>query len=159
MLLLLRLVPLGPDMKKMMLVGKTGSGKTVLIKAVLGEKLDSKRTLSVEYCGPFVDTPGDYVENKRLYSALLATAAECDFVGFVQDAAAVNSIFPPQFATMFNKKVMGIITKADVRGCNLGRAEKFLRWAGAVKIVTTSSMETMGIETLRSYLNLGCGNR
>lgn len=146
-------------MKKIMLVGKTGSGKTMLIRAIQGSTLVCKKTLAVRYEGPFVDTPGEYLENRQLYTALMATSSKCDIIGFVQDATVVNSIFPPGFATMFNKKIIGIVTKVDSKDCNISRAEKFLGWAGAEIIVKSSSIENTGIEFLRSYLGLECENK
>ena len=140
-------------MKRMMLVGKTGSGKTSLIQAVQGSDISYKKTQAVDYCGALVDTPGEYMENRRFYTALMATSAKCDLVALVQDASAVNSIFPPQCATMFTRKVIGIVTKTDIKDGSIERAEKFLRWAGATEIVRSSSMENLGIDEIRSYLD------
>jgi len=146
-------------MKTMMLVGRTGCGKTMLIRAVQGKSLVCQKTLAVRYEGPFVDTPGEYLENRQLYTALMATSLRCDTVGFVQDATDVNSIFPPGFGAMFNKPIIGIVTKVDAEDVNVSRAEKFLGWAGAEKIVRSSSIENTGIELLRSYLDLECENK
>ncbi|MEA1967675.1 MAG: EutP/PduV family microcompartment system protein [Thermodesulfobacteriota bacterium] len=139
-------------MKKIMFVGKTGCGKTTLTQAIQGQNISYRKTQAVSYSGAVVDTPGEFVENRRFYSALVVSSYNCDIIGFVQDATTVNSIFPPKFASMFTKKVVGIITKSDCEDCNFSRAEKFLKWAGACEIIQTSAVENIGIDTLQTYL-------
>ena len=139
-------------MKKIMLVGKTGCGKTTLTQAIQGQKISYRKTQAVNYSKAVVDTPGEFAENRRFYSALVVSSYTCDIIGFVQDATAINSIFPPKFAAMFTKKVVGIITKTDLDNCNFLRAEKFLKWAGASEIVQTSAIDNIGIDTLQCYL-------
>ena len=140
-------------MKKTMLVGKTGCGKTTLIQALQGKTITYKKTQAVSFCDAIIDTPGEYVENRRFYSALMATSTPCQLVGLVQDATANHSIFPPKFGSMFNKPIIGVISKTDMKESNLERAEKFLRWAGAQEIFLTSSMENIGIKPLIERLN------
>lgn len=139
-------------MKKTMLVGRTGCGKTTLIQAIQGKTIAYRKTQAVSFCDTIIDTPGEFVENRRFYSALMASSTSCDIIGFVQDATATNSIFPPKFSSMFNKPVFGIISKTDLEGGNLIRAEKFLRWAGALEIFHTSSIENIGIKTMLAFL-------
>lgn len=140
-------------MKKMMLVGRNGSGKTTLAQAILGQELIFKKTQALTYCGPIIDTPGEFIENRRFYSALISSSNECDIIALVQDATAPSSIFPPKFASLFNKEIIGIMTKTDIEGGNFKRAEKFLNWAGAEEIIRSSSVTNKGIETLREYLD------
>ena len=91
-------------MKKIMLIGKTGCGKTSLTQAIQGDDVIYRKTQAVNYHKTIVDTPGEFMENRRFYSALMVSSIQCDMVGFVQDGTAINSIFPPQFASMFKKK-------------------------------------------------------
>lgn len=140
-------------MKKLLLIGKTGSGKTTLSQAIQGLTISYRKTQAVSYSPCIIDTPGEFVENRRYYPALLASSTECDLVGLVQDGTLRNSVFPPNFASMFNKRVIGIISKTEHEECNTARAEKFLRWAGAVDIIHTSSLSQCGISELQQYLN------
>ena len=140
-------------MKKTMLVGKTGCGKTTLIQAIQGRTITYKKTQAVSFCDDIIDTPGEFVENRRFYSALMATSTPCEIIGLVQDATANNSIFPPKFGSMFNKPIIGVISKTDMEGCNLARAEKFLKWAGAQEIFLTSSIDNIGIKPLLDHLS------
>ncbi|MDP3478437.1 MAG: EutP/PduV family microcompartment system protein [Desulfoprunum sp.] len=139
-------------MKKLMLIGKTGCGKTTLSQSMQGMALVYRKTQAVHYSDWIVDTPGEFSENRRFYSALMASCTNCNIVGFVQDATAVGCIFPPKFASMLNKQTIGIISKTDLAGANIERAEKFLRWAGAQTIFQTSSLEKTGITTIIAWL-------
>lgn len=139
-------------MKKLLLIGKTRSGKTTLSQVLHGRALQYRKTQAVSYDGRIIDTPGEYMENRRYYSALLATSTQCDLVGLVQDGTARNSVFPPGFSSMFSKKVIGIVSKIDVESCDLARAVKFLRWAGAKEIIPISSVDRVGLSDLEQYL-------
>ena len=108
--------------------------------------------MAVEYCGPFINTPGEFLENRRFYPALITTAAECDIVLMLQDATRGSSLFPPQFAIMFNRTVQGVVTNADADKANAERAERFLRNAGVREILRVGLKTGMGLEALRVKL-------
>ena len=139
-------------MKKTMLVGRTGCGKTTLMQAIQGKELVYRKTQAVGFCSSIIDTPGEFIENRRLYSALMASSVGCDVIGLVHDATSAQSIFPPKFSSMFTLPVIGIVSKIDREEANTARAEKFLRWAGADRIFQTSSMENIGIQTVVTFL-------
>jgi len=139
-------------MRKMLLIGKTGSGKTSLIQGVQGEEIIYRKTQAITFRGMFVDSPGEFLENRRFYSALLVSSVDCDIIGLVQDATRSNSVYPPKFASMFKKRIIGIVTKVDKISGDPERAEKFLRRAGADEVVRTSATDRIGLDLLRSYL-------
>lgn len=139
-------------MKKVLLIGKTGSGKTSLIQGLQDQKLSYKKTQAITFNGMFIDSPGEFLENRRLYPALMTSSVGCNIVALVQDATVINSVFPPKFSSMFKKKIIGIITKMDKESSNPERAEKFLRRAGAEEIIRTSAMDKTGLELLRLSL-------
>jgi ethanolamine utilization protein EutP len=51
-------------MARVMLIGRTGAGKTTLIQALEGMALDYSKTQAVEYLDKYIDTPGEYSENR-----------------------------------------------------------------------------------------------
>ncbi len=139
-------------MKKIMFIGKSGCGKTSLTQALHGQDITYLKTQAVKYNGMVVDTPGEFAENRRFYSALMVSAAKADIIGFVQDATARVSIFPPKFATMFKKEVVGIISKTDLDGGDIERSERFLKLAGAGTILETSAVEKIGVQGVLALL-------
>lgn len=142
----------GGRLKKMLLIGKTGSGKTSLIQSLQGQQMVYRKTQAITFSGVFVDSPGEFLENRRLYSALQTSSTGCDVIALVQDATVANTVYPPKFASMFKKRIIGIVTKVDKESSNPERAEKFLRWAGAEEIIWTSALDRTGLERLRTSL-------
>ena len=102
-------------MKKTMLIGRTGCGKTTLTQKLMNEEVKYKKTQSVTYKSKIIDTPGEYVENKMFYKSLLVLSADAKLIVLVQSAIDGATLFPPKFSTMFpRKEVIGVITKIDL---------------------------------------------
>lgn len=139
-------------MKKMMLIGKTGCGKTTLTQAILETSMIYKKTQALEYYPCIIDTPGEYIENRNYYNALIATSVDSDIIAFVQDSTDGECIFPPQFARIFVKPIIGIITKTDCIIKNIKRAEECLINAGVNEIIFASAIEGTGIEKIKEKL-------
>jgi ethanolamine utilization protein EutP len=139
-------------MKRLMLIGETGAGKRSLIRALSGEALPPRLPMSVEFHGPFINTPGEFLENRRFYRHLITAAVDCDIVAFVQDATRRASLFPPLFAASFNRKLVGVVSKTDAEGADPERAERLLRNAGAKDIFRMSVQTGDGLEKLRALL-------
>lgn len=141
-------------MKKIMMVGRTGCGKTTLTQVLQNEKIDYKKTQAIEFFDNAIDTPGEYIENVRFYNALIVSAADCDLIALLQSSVDEQSIFPPGFASSFAKPSIGIITKCDLckNEDELSKAREFLKDAGVEKIYTISSLQNHGIEDIVKLL-------
>lgn len=63
-------------MKNIIFMGKTGSGKTTLCQKLDDLEIKYNKTQSVELYNQSIDTPGEYIENRSLYSALITTAVD-----------------------------------------------------------------------------------
>lgn len=141
-------------MKKVMFIGTVGCGKTTLTQALNNEDIKYQKTQAVDFKNLIIDTPGEYIDNRVYYNALIITAAEADVIALLQDCTREESIFPPNFGSIFTKPVIGICTKTDL--CkdedSIDRAKEFLRTAGAKEIFLVSSMENKGLEELKKYL-------
>ncbi|MDK2799549.1 MAG: ethanolamine utilization protein EutP [Clostridiales bacterium] len=139
-------------MKKIILIGRTGSGKTTLMQAINNLSKEYKKTQAIEYFDSVLDTPGEYIENKRYYNALIVSSYDCDVIGLVHDCTDEECIFPPNFAFIFAKPVIGIITKIDCANRNIHWSENCLKRAGAGNIFEISAMNGTGLNELKVFL-------
>lgn len=141
--------------RKIILIGKTGSGKTTLIQRIENRELEYHKTQTVQSHMNFIDTPGEYLENRTYYKALLVTSADADVIGLVQDASSDETWLPPMFSMAFAKESIGIVTKCDLAEDEeaIRRAERRLRDAGACRIFRVSSVLGDGVDELVRYMN------
>lgn len=138
-------------MKKVMLVGKTGCGKTTLSQRMLGLEVQYRKTQAIEVLGgAILDTPGEYLEQRGFYKALIVTAVQADVIVLVQDATDAQNAFSPGMAGMFPRPVLGVVTKSDRCGdpAQLAQAEALLRLAGARAVFVTGLTEETGLSAL-----------
>lgn len=142
-------------MKKIMLIGSVGSGKTTLCQKIQGESIRYKKTQSVEFYSQMIDTPGEFVLHRRLYSALQTMATSSDVIGFVCSVTELGQTFSPYFAQNFTKPCIGIITKIDLAPNEeaIINAEKRLELAGVKKIFRLSVFEDESVGELIAYLS------
>lgn len=141
-------------MKRMLLIGRTFSGKTTLCQFLNNEALRYHKTQTVHVVDKrMIDTPGEYLEQRRFRGALSVTSTQADVIGLVQDATEQGTMFPPSFSSMFALPAIGIITKSDAADAvAIERAEKHLRMAGVTAIFVTSSYQGEGFGPLKTFL-------
>lgn len=145
-------------MCKVIFIGQSGSGKTTLCQKLNEEKLRYKKTQAVEYGGRSIDTPGEYLENRRFYNALIVSAADSRIVALVSDPTSAYRAIPPGFGGMFARKVIGIVTKihkADKEAVEKARQELLQAQASPVFLVDT--LQGTGIYELQKYLEESLG--
>jgi ethanolamine utilization protein EutP len=140
-------------MKKVMMIGAVGAGKSTLIKALFGESEPATKTQSLTYRDWIIDTPGEYSENPLYYRSLIATSHETAAVVLVQDAARNRNYFPPGFEQGFPVLTIGAVTKIDHPKADIDRAITLLRQAlPEGEIFLTSAASTVGIQQLKERL-------
>jgi len=141
-------------MKKVMIIGAVGAGKSTLIKALFGEQPFATKTQSLVYRDWVIDTPGEYTENPLFYRSLMATAHEAVAVVLVHDASRQRNYFPPGFAGGFPVPALGVITKIDHPQADVKRAEALLRQAlPSGQLFYTSATGDLGMNELRQRLH------
>lgn len=140
-------------MKKLILMGRSGAGKTTLIQALTGEELNYRKTQGVEFEGFMIDTPGEYAENATLGRALALYTYEADIVGLLCSAVEDYSLFPPCVTSQCNREVIGIVTQIDREDANPDRAESWLRLAGCKTVYRVSSCKKEGISDIINHIS------
>lgn len=140
-------------MKKIILIGRTGSGKTTLTQALLGKTVKYDKTQYIKIDENCVDTPGEYAETKLFGGALAIYSYDSDVVALVQDPFEPYSLFPPCIATTANRPVIGIVTKCDIADARLDLAKLWLSNAGCDKIFEIDSKTGSGIKKLSDFLH------
>lgn len=136
-----------------MLVGPVGAGKTSLINAINNDCSKAKKTSTICFTDGAIDTPGEYAQMPRFYSALAVTATKATLVLMVQDATDRRITLPPGFAAMFSRPVVGVVTKIDAPGADQEKAKTRLREAGIKEpIYCVSAYTGAGLAELTEYL-------
>ena len=139
-------------MNKVILIGRSGAGKTTLTQALCGNDIEYRKTQSVERSGFTIDTPGEYAETKTLAGALAVFTYEADIVGLLISANEPYSLFGPNITSMANREVIGVVTGLTKKGANPDRAERWLRLSGCKRIFRVDSKTGEGIPELRAFL-------
>ena len=139
-------------MRKIMLFGRVGAGKTTLRQALLGEEIKYDKTQYVNYLDTVIDTPGEYTELRQTSGALALYSYEADVVGLVLSANEPYSIFSPCITSLVNREVIGIISGIDKPDANVERVRRWLTLAGCKKIFPVSALTGEGLADIIAYL-------
>lgn len=140
-------------MKKLILMGRSESGKTTLTQVLRGEDISYDKTQYIKFENTLIDTPGEYAQTHHLGRALALYSYEADMVGLLISATEPYSLFPPCVTCMVNREVIGIVTKSQEEGANPDRAENWLRLSGCKKVFRIDSVTGYGVNELIEYLN------
>lgn len=140
-------------MKKLILMGRSESGKTTLSQVLRGEDISYDKTQYIKFENRLIDTPGEYAQTQHLGRALALYSYEADMVGLLIAATEPYSLFPPCVTCMVNREVIGIVTKSEQEGANPDRAENWLRLSGCKKVFRIDSVTGYGVNELIEYLN------
>ena len=139
-------------MRKILLVGRSGAGKTTLTQALKGKEIVYHKTQYVNNYDVIIDTPGEYAENRQLGRALILYSYEADVVGLLMSALEDYSLYSPNLASMATREVIGIVTQIDRGNARVHRAEQWLKLTGCKKIFHVSSVTGEGVAEILEYL-------
>lgn len=139
-------------MRKLILVGRSESGKTTLSQVLKGGKPRYVKTQYINYGDVIIDTPGEYAENKELARALAIYSYEADVVGLLLSATEQYSLYSPCCTAQANREIIGIVTKIDHPDANPKMAAEWLKLAGCEKVFLVSAYTGEGIQELMEHL-------
>ena len=141
-------------MRKVIVIGQTASGKTSLCQYLHDIESTYLKTQQVSYYQDAIDTPGEFLENRLLYNALIGSSVDAEYVGFVQSVDSQVSSYPPSFAMTFTRPAIGVITKIDKTRDEkqIEQARNYLRLAGVKQIFETSTLTGEGLEEFTQWL-------
>lgn len=139
------------NLKKLLLIGRSGAGKTSLTQALRGEKIHYQKTQGMVFDDFLIDSPGEYAENHDLGAALALYSYEADVVALLIAANDDYSLFPPCITCLVNREVIGVVTKIDK--ANPKRAEQWLRLSGCKKVFFVNSHTGEGTKDILEHLN------
>ena len=133
---------------KIMLIGPSAAGKTTLIQRLIDKKIKYDKTQTVEYVGNFIDTPGEYMQQRGYWGSLTITSHDADIICLVQDSTSEDCWFSGGLTSKFEKPVIGILTKIDSEQSNQKQGRAYLELAGCSSIFPVSSYTGEGIDIL-----------
>ena len=133
---------------KIMLIGASAAGKTTLIQRLSDEEIKYDKTQAVEYVGNFIDTPGEYMQQRGYWGSLTVTSHDAEIIGLVHDSSCEDCWFSGGTASKFEKPVVGIITKIDHEKSNPKQSRAYLELAVCRQIFEVSSFTGEGIPEL-----------
>ena len=140
-------------MKKVLLIGNVACGKTTLCQRINGMDRVYQKTQALQVVNTTIDTPGEYLEQRSFFQALVVTAVEADVALFLQDATGERFLYSPGQATAFPIPVVGVITKIDLASPKqIENARELLELAGASLTFPVSAVTGEGIDKLVGFL-------
>lgn len=142
-------------MSRIIFMGRTGCGKTTLCQKLNELEIKYKKTQAVEVYDNAIDTPGEYLENRHYYSALIQTSVDAKLIAILADPTAEANYIPPAFTGTFAKEVIGIITKINLvtDQKRIERVRQELQSAGIQKIFMVDTIDGVGIKELFEYVH------
>ena len=139
-------------MKKIILMGRVGCGKTTLTQALRGSRIQYHKTQYINHYDVVIDTPGEYAETKGLGRALALYSYEADVVGLLISSLEPYSLFPPNVTACSTRPVIGIVTQIHQPGASPERAERWLRLCGCRDIFHVDAVTGEGVWRIFEYL-------
>lgn len=139
--------------KRVMIIGPTGCGKTMLANALNDKEGPLRKTQNMIYGEKTIDVPGAYIENAWMYKHLIAAAQDASHVLILIDQSKLDDVYSPGFAKVFRCPVIGVITKCGLTFENEEAAVSKLKKLGiAEPYFKIDVPDGAGIEALKEYL-------
>lgn len=142
-------------MKRWIVVGLDGSGKTSICNLIEKKEESRKYKNDLIYRDKTLEIPGSYIENRWLNNIIIMLVQnQGKGVIFLYDGETLDFKYPPYFASTFTKPTIGIISKSDIiSSTNRRKASKKMIEMGCNKIIFLSIKNKEGVHELIKWLN------
>lgn len=135
-------------MKRVMVVGQTGAGKTSLLKALGVWEGHVRKTEALAYGPQCIDTPGEFFDIPMFYHVLIQTSIKAAVILFLMDPLRPRHVVP-NFSKTLRAPVIGVVSKADAATPKaIESAIQGLQASGVTEIHVVSSETGEGLERL-----------
>ena len=140
-------------MRHIIVVGRTACGKTTLLQRLMEQPIEYRKTYAIEIYGDAIDTPGEYMDHKKLFHSLMVTCTNAEALVLLHDCTDSVSTFFPGMATAFQIPVIGVVSKTDLgTEQDIRYGDEILKMAGADRVFHVSAYTDEGVKELRDYL-------
>ena len=140
-------------MKRLFLYGRSEAGKTSLTQALKNEALHYAKTQTVNTWDITIDCPGEYSESKELAYSLVCFGFEADVCALLCGADEPYNMYWPCDNSIWNRPLIGIITKIHSPRANVAMVSQWLEESGCERVFLVDNLTGEGIPELREYLN------
>ena len=140
-------------MRKLFLYGRSEAGKTSLTQALKNKELHYVKTQAVNTWDMTIDCPGEYSESKELAYSLVCFGFEADVCALLCGADEPYNMYWPSDNSIWNRPLIGIITKIHSPRANVPMVLQWLRESGCERIFPVDNLTGEGIPALREYLD------
>lgn len=141
-------------MKRWIVIGLEGSGKSEVCNYIEGEETKSKINGDLKYRGNTLEVPGNYIENTWMNNIIIMLSqnqAKANI--FLIDGETLMSLYPPKFVKAFTKPSIGIITKSDLLNEDKRiKSKKILEELGSSNNIFISFETKEGLDELSNWL-------
>lgn len=140
--------------RRPMFIGPIGCGKTTLLQRINHLEMHYNKTQSIEFYNNIIDTPGEYIEHRRMYTNLATTAMDAGAIVLMQSAVDSRIVFPEAFGTMFARPLVGVVTKIDLAedDAQINLVKQRLKSAGTKQVFTLSAMTNQNVNEFVEFL-------
>lgn len=142
--------------RRYVLVGSVGAGKTSLFNALNNDYGIALKTQAVAFDDQGgVDTPGEFFNHPKLYSALISTTAEADTIIYVHAANDKTCQLPSGLLDVYNnKQVITVITKIDLPNVDIPAIKEMLMAHGLKEpFFEICTHDSSSVQALADFLN------
>ena len=116
---------------KIMLIGPSAAGKTTLIQRLIDKEIKYDKTQTVEYVGNYIDTPGEYMQQRGYWGSLTITSHDADIIVWSRIPPVRTAGFPVVLPPSLKSRSSAFSRRLTVRILIRSRPALIWSWQAA----------------------------